>query len=243
MRKLVIGLGAIVGILLLSGCSGKSPNMHKRGTHVIKVQGRHYITPSGSYSRLKIISKAYANVQKNMIGCIGCRVGDIRVYAQQDTGQKMFDEIYAEWKAKWTKAEQAKGKPLTQKERQAILTPIKKDVQSRVIKEGKIMCVRPQPWSWTKQRNRYEAQQRRINNDPRVIAARIQANAINNAAYANQWNNSPGIKPYVAPTSTLNFMNEKLTTTSMQSGSTSYSVRPMGSDHYRVKERRSAPKW
>lgn len=245
MRKLVIGLVVIAGMLLLSGCSGKSPNMHKRGTQVTKVEGRHYVIPKPSYStKWKRLSKSEAKGQnRSSKNTMKCRAGDIVVDAEKDTTRKYLKDVFSDITVKEAKAERTKGRKLKKKERLEIADTSFKETFVKYVQQGKTMCIHPQPWSWTKQRNRYEAQQARINNDPRVIAARIQANAINNAAYANQLNYSPGIKPYVAPTYNSNFLNEKLTTTSTQSGSTSYSVRPMGSDHYRVTERRTAPKW
>ena len=57
------------------------------------------------------------------------------------------------------------------------------------IKEGRIACYRPMSCKDVRQYKANVAEQRRINNDPRVVAARIQANAIRQAQVARQWAN------------------------------------------------------
>ena len=244
MKKLIISLGVIAGMLLLSGCV--SPNMKERPTMITKVKGRHYVVPKSSYSDWKPIPKTRAKKYNKAIGNImKCRAGDIIVTSAPDTETKISSESFDTYMAKAKKAVQVKGRSVTSKDMSIILNSVFKDVYGRAIREGKIMCVHPQPWSWTNKRNRYEAQQRRINNDPRVVAARIQANAIrqaeNNRINASKWDlNTNYFGSTKMPSINLNELNNLsgVNTSSYSPVNTSgtYRATKVGDGLYRVKK-------
>ena len=56
----------------------------------------------------------------------------------------------------------------------------------KAVNKGLSSCSRPLSNQKVKQLKAYAAQQQKINNDPRVVAAKIQANAIDNAALSQQ---------------------------------------------------------
>ena len=223
MKKLIIGLGVIAGMLLLSGCV--SPNMKERPTMVTKVKGRHYVIPKPSYGKWKPLGKKSAKQMNNLYG-LKCRAGDLRITAEADTTMQMVMGM---------------GKENTVRKRGAVLL--------KAAREGKIMCIHPQPWSWTKQRNRYEAQQRRINNDPRVVAARIQANAINKQAMMARWNNlgeGYNTSNYYKSNQNTGFSYPDYGSDdsfSLNRKSTTYRATRLSDGVYNVRKRNSAPRF
>jgi hypothetical protein len=203
MRKIVLSL-LIGSVLSFTGCSGKHvyPPLNLQTQCVIESDNIYYEV--GEYSQYirRIISKPSAFYYYELSnGLLDCNIGQLIVYSK-NAGNEI------------TKLEDKYKSILTDKEykefiKTAILT--KKDSKefkelrtkaAQAVRKGDIQCISPMSQQATLSYLKEKATQEAINNNPNVVAARLQYRAaqaashktvtvnknVNHSGYVNSYN-------------------------------------------------------
>ncbi len=172
--KLLMGVGVA---LLFVGCTGNTPKPLHQQQRVVKNIGNHYYYVPAYAQGGKLDKKwAYLNGISSS-GLLQCKKNYVLISnpkAMQKSG-------------KTTQAYQAILTPSELKELSAHPTSIPKrnskefknliKTDTELARTGQLYCIPPMSQKQVKQYKAYQAQQAKINNDPRVIAARANQSA------------------------------------------------------------------
>ncbi len=176
-------------VIFISGCAQPQPKAYPLRKKGIVLQDRYnkkfyYVPSNASGSSLTAKWAKLNNVTSS--GLLYCRKNDAWVLVNQLNPQD--NKLMMNYINTLTPAEkqQLEKDPniipkMNSKEFQAL-----KQFETEVARKGYATCLKPLSNSQVKQYKAYVRQQQKINNDPRVVAARVQANAINNAALTQQ---------------------------------------------------------
>jgi len=175
MKKIVLSI-SIVGIFLLNGCQSSDlykrskSDLYKRSKSVNQLGNRYYYAPVPTKVWLSNLAPSTAkHYNKLSEGLMRCRGGDMIVTDSQST----------------------------HKELKSALSKNYKETILKLVKSNRMICVHPMSVSEVRQYKAEKKRRDRINNDPRVVAARIQANAIaNSRIQANIIRNTNHVDPY-----------------------------------------------
>ena len=182
-RKWVLWTGALAAVVFLSGCAATQPPLAQQKPMIIKQpNGKYYIVPVGAVGK-PLNSKEARALTKMTKGLLHCKSG-YGLVASRSTAKKI-DDLVRRYNSKLTPKELQKEnrnpglilKPNSREYRE-FLSFVRKKVQ-----EGDLGCLPPMTSSQVRQYKAYVRQQQKLANDPRVVAARIQANAQMRAAY------------------------------------------------------------
>ena len=189
-------LGTIAITIVMAGCTGNSPavnqNLHYSPKGVVKVKNNYYLIPTKGYYRKNVVISTKSKKEKltsEMVkvltnGKFKMKNKYLPVYTQY--GERKFRELISESQ----KINFNKYPNITKMEDIMKIPKVNKigaKMEALVI-SGQIFTVPPltssQVAKYKKQQRilkqkqaTYARQQARMNNDPRVVAARIQANA------------------------------------------------------------------
>jgi len=172
--KVLIGIG---GTLLLIGCTGNSPKpMYQQQKVVWQAGGKYYYAPVNAIGRRMNDTLVYMN-KVSSSGLLQCKKDyalliDNSVFKkEQEVNDKYLNiltpaEIIA-WRKNYKKIPRTDSK-----EFQELVK-----IDTKLVREGKLACIPPMSKKEVSQYKAYQKQQAKINNDPRVIAARANQQA------------------------------------------------------------------
>jgi hypothetical protein len=178
--KISVILGSIA--LFLIGCGETQPSFDASKQslghfqkHVITVRDKYYMVPVISLGSRLDAKWAYIN-RVTSSGLLECKKDD--VYALHSSFRSEDEKINKAYLDSLTPEElKTLSKHPTiipqkdSKEFGAIVA-----YETKLVREGKMACIAPMTKQQVKEYKAYKKQQDKINNDPKVIAARIQAN-------------------------------------------------------------------
>ena len=181
--KLIIKTITIIGIAsFLTACSEKSIPLNKQ-ERVVKQLGEHYYyVPVGS-SGGKLSKKwAYFNGITSS-GLLECKENDVWIATPEakEQSNQAQDKYMKSLTVTEFKEIQTHPTSIPKRNSKEMLNFIK--VETELARTGQSYCLSPMSEKEVTKYKEYVAQQERINNDPRVVAARIEAASRRNAAY------------------------------------------------------------
>ncbi len=183
-NKILIMLVSTGVVLLFTGCTGNVPKpLHQQQRVVKNIGNNYYYVPAQSYG-FKVDKKvAYMN---NVItgGLLQCRENDVVVETLKSSkdGKKLLKEYFSTLTAAELKVARSNSLTIPKKEGKEFQKFIA--TGTKAARSGEIYCINPMSNKDVKQYKAYQAQQAKINNDPRVVAARIQAQSAANVSNA-----------------------------------------------------------
>lgn len=183
---------ALIGMaILLIGCGNQpsfNPAEHPLSDFqktVIHEEGKYYRVPLYAYGSTLDAKYAYIN-RVTSSGLLECKKDDsIVLHSSIKTendklSKNYYDSLTPEELITFRKHPTIIPKR-DSKEFQAIIA-----YETRLVRDGKMTCVSPMSAQEVKEYKAYIAQQQKINNDPRVIAARAQQSAAMMQQMSNQ---------------------------------------------------------
>lgn len=181
--KLIVKTITIIGIAsLLTACSGKSIPLNEQ-QRVVKQLGEHYYYIPIGASGGKLSKKwAYFNGITSS-GLLECKENDVWIATPE--AQEQSNQVQNIYMKSLTVAEfkeiHTHPTRIPKRNSKEMLNFIK--VETELARTGQSYCLSPMSKEDVLKYKEYVAQQEKINNDPRVVAARIEAASRRNAAY------------------------------------------------------------
>ncbi len=172
--KLLMGVGVA---LLFVGCTGNTPKPLHQQQRVVKNIGTHYYHVPAYADGFKL-NKKYAYLNRVVSsGLLECKTN--YAFIQTSNAKDKIGKATTEYYASLSPAEliQIRKHPTAiprrnEKEFQKII-----QVETKAVRGGEAYCIAPMSQKQVRQYQAYQAQQAKINNDPRVIAARTNQQA------------------------------------------------------------------
>ena len=176
--KLLLKMLVSVGVVLLfAGCAGNTVKpLHQQQKVVRQDGGKYYYVPANVFGGVVTKPWAYKNKVETS-GLLECPVGYGLVISLNE--QKKHNELNRKYRSILTASE------LKTYDTHPTITP-KSDSQeykkmvsefTAMVRRGSMACIRPMTNKEVQQYKAYIKQQQKINNDPRVIAARANQQA------------------------------------------------------------------
>jgi len=184
--KLIIKTITTIGIAsFLTACSGKSIPLHQQQKHVENIGENYYYIPNNAIGGQLNKKWAYLNVITSS-GLLNCKEND--AFLINKTESENEDSINKIYLSNLTVEELKKLNmhptfipKRNSKEFQNLI-----DIDTHLVREGMITCLSPMSKKDVLKYKEYAAQQEKINNDPRVVAARIEAASRRDQAQARR---------------------------------------------------------
>ncbi len=172
--KLLMGVGVA---LLFVGCTGNTPKPLHQQQRVVKNIGTHYYHVPAGASGFKLDKKtAYMN---NVVssGLLQCKENYVYIETQRASkvSQKLGQAYFSSLTVSELKASRSNSLTIPRKEGKEFREVVK--ATTKDVRSGEAYCLPPMTRKQVKQYKAYQAQQAKINNDPRVIAARANQSA------------------------------------------------------------------
>lgn len=169
LYKILISISAAI---LFTGCATNTPKPLHQQQRVVKNIGEHYYYVPAQAEGFKL-NKKYAYLNRVVSsGLLECKTN--YAFIQTANAKKKINKVVNEYYASLSPSEliQIRKHPTAipkknEKEFQSII-----QVETQAVREGEAYCIPPMPQKQVEQYKAYLAQQAKINNDPRVIAAR-----------------------------------------------------------------------
>ncbi len=179
--KLLLGVGAA---LLFVGCTGNTAKpMYQQQKVVRQAGGKYYFAPVNAIGGRMNAGMVYVN-KVSSSGLLQCKkdygyLVDNSVFKKEKAVNDKYLSILTPAEILAWRKDYRKIPRTNSKEFQDLVK-----IDTKLVREGKIACIPPMSQKKVKQYQAYQAQQAKINNDPRVVAARIQAQSARNISNA-----------------------------------------------------------
>ncbi len=172
--KLLMGVGIA---LLFVGCTGNTPKPLHQQQRVVKNMGKHYYYVPVYAQGGKLNKKwAYLNGVTSS-GLLHCKKN--YAWIANSKADKKSQKALGAYEAILTPSERKElythPTSIPRKDTKEYRNLVK--VETELVKSGQAYCMPPMSQKQVKQYKAYQAQQAKINNDPRVIAARANQSA------------------------------------------------------------------